>query len=301
MLINLISTRADTGIYTDLWSQSFFDAIDDDQLFDAEVEAIKVAATITEPPEGNGKILIVGDLHRKSQPLIAAFAKAKECGAKTIFQVGDFGIWPGLAGWQWLEMVALLSRITGITMIFIDGNHEDFEQIERYPVNQFNWRPMRPGVFHAPRGHVFSHCGIRFGAMGGATSLDRQSRIPGASWWPGEEITSKDLYNLKANVDNTAVEVLLTHDTLTYAELPLDRQLKFPRPEVLRAENHRKLLDAAAEIAQPKVLIHGHFHLPKRQAFRAPWGRMVDVISLNKETDDGAYALIETEKNENII
>ena len=68
---------------------------------------------------------------------------------------GDFGIpWVGESDetdHKWLEWLAQLSY----TVLFVDGNHENFDQLCRYPVK--NWsggrvHELRPNLYHLLRG-----------------------------------------------------------------------------------------------------------------------------------------------------
>lgn len=49
--------------------------------------------------------------------------------ADLILQVGDFGIWPGRGGQLYLEAGDQALAEAGLRLWFIDGNHEDFEQL----------------------------------------------------------------------------------------------------------------------------------------------------------------------------
>ena len=61
------------------------------------------------------------------------------------------------------------------TVLFIDGNHENFDALSEYPVEQWRGgkvRKIRPHVMHLMRGQAFELQGCTFFAMGGAQSHD---------------------------------------------------------------------------------------------------------------------------------
>lgn len=56
------------------------------------------------------------------------------------------------------------------TLLFIDGNCENFEELNKYPVKEWNGgrvHEIRPSVLHLIRGEVFELCGKKIFAFGG--------------------------------------------------------------------------------------------------------------------------------------
>lgn len=75
------------------------------------------------------------------------------------------------------------------TLLFIDGNHENFDRLEAYPeVAMFGGkvRKIRENIFHLQRGRVYTVEGKRFFCFGGAASIDKYMRIENVSWWARE-------------------------------------------------------------------------------------------------------------------
>jgi hypothetical protein len=60
-----------------------------------------------------------------------------------------------------------------------------------------------------PRGARFTVVGRSFVSLGGAPSIDFETRVPGGDWWPTEMITYEDVAHVVAG--GTA-DVMLTHD-----------------------------------------------------------------------------------------
>lgn len=102
------------------------------------------------------------------------------------------------------------------TTLFVDGNHENFELLNRYPVEDWNnGKVHRVGnsILHLMRGQVFEIDDRTFFTMGGATSVDRNMRVPGADWWPEEMPSRAEYAEAKANLGacGRKVDIVLTH------------------------------------------------------------------------------------------
>lgn len=126
------------------------------------------------------------------------------------------------------------------TTLFVDGNHENFDRLYTYPVEEWNGgkvHKIRPSVIHLMRGQVFTIEGKKIFTFGGAGShdisggilepddpdfkkkkreLDRDwisYRINHLSWWqeelPSEEEMEEGRRNLEAN--GNEVDYIVTH------------------------------------------------------------------------------------------
>ncbi len=102
------------------------------------------------------------------------------------------------------------------TICFCDGNHENFDAISSYPIEEWNGgfiHRIRKNVIHLMRGSIFTIDGRTVFAMGGAYSTDRYMRTKQYSWWE-EELPNDDEYktaahNLKAA--NYQVDYIVSH------------------------------------------------------------------------------------------
>jgi len=118
---------------------------------------------------------------------------------------GDFGcVWDGSK-----EDDYWLNWLNGknFTTLFVDGNHENFDLLYQYDVEEFcggKVHKIRDSVFHLMRGEVFNVDGNKIFAMGGASSHDMHLRREGLSWWR-QELPSEEEYQ-------NAVENLAKHD-----------------------------------------------------------------------------------------
>lgn len=136
---------------------------------------------------------------------------------------GDFGLlWDGGKSdnfWlNWLDEKPW-------TTLFVDGNHENFDLLESYPVEQWNGgkvRKIRPSIYHLMRGQVFDLHGHKFFTFGGASSIDREDRIEGESWWARELPNEKELEEALDSLakHSNRVDYVVTHTCPTSA-LPM--------------------------------------------------------------------------------
>ena len=86
---------------------------------------------------------------------------------------GDFGgIW--LGDERDNERIGELEELP-FTVLFVSGNHENFEALAKYPIVEWNSGKaqfIRPNVIHLMRGQVFNIESHTFFTMGGAASHD---------------------------------------------------------------------------------------------------------------------------------
>ncbi len=106
--------------------------------------------------------------------------------------------------------------------MFVDGNHENFDRLESYPVEMWNGGKVHvirrddnnnPKVIHLMRGQIFEIEGKKIFTFGGGYSIDKNRRIRGSSWWEREMPTDAEMNeaicNLKEN--DYAVDYIITH------------------------------------------------------------------------------------------
>jgi hypothetical protein len=193
---------------------------------------------------------------------------------KVILHLGDFGVWPGRAGRDYLHAVLEALYDAGAELWFIDGNHEDFTQLDG-----FNTR-WGPRIRHLPRGHRWDWHNRTWLAMGGAVSVDKVFRREGVSWWPEEEITIAQ--GVRAERGGPA-EVMVCHDA------PMSVPLRLPPPsrgwdsrDLARADHHRDVLQGIVDEVRPRWLMHGHYHLSHETTVKMAHGP-VQVTGLDMD------------------
>ena len=113
---------------------------------------------------------------------------------------GDFGgVWNNSNEelyWQkWLKE-------KNFTTLFVDGNHENFDLLEKYEIKEWNGgnvQLINDSIIHLMRGQIYNIQGLNFFVMGGAESIDKHHRIEGKSWWR-QEIPSR--HEFDEGIDN---------------------------------------------------------------------------------------------------
>lgn len=127
---------------------------------------------------------------------------------------GDFG-----GVWDAAETDAYVQKAynrRNFTTLFIDGNHENHDLLDKYTVETWHGgkvHKISDHIIHLMRGQVFTIDGATFFTMGGAESTDKKYRKEGVSWWaremPSDDEFEEALENLtKVNFD---VDIVLTH------------------------------------------------------------------------------------------
>ena len=190
----------------------------------------------------------------------------------------------GICGFSKEQEAATRAYLRGLpmTVLFADGNHEQFDALNSYSVDEWNGgkvHKIADNIIHLMRGQVFDVDGIRFFTMGGASShdidagvlepsdpdftikrkkLDREMalyRISRVSWWaeelPSEEEMAEGLANLE-RVGNK-VDVILTHC------MPSSVQDIYSRGQY-KHDRLTDYLDIVKEKCEFKMWFFGHYH-----------------------------------------
>ena len=108
------------------------------------------------------------------------------------------------------------------TTLFIDGNHENMDRLNSYPIADWNGGKVHKisnSIIHLMRGEVFTIDNKTFFTFGGARSTDRGPATGtelldhGICWWPEELCSQKERDNAVENLQkhNNKVDYILTH------------------------------------------------------------------------------------------
>ena len=101
--------------------------------------------------------------------------------------------------------------------------------------------------------------------IGGAVSIDRAYRTEGYSWWPDEELSTKELNELVDKYDDNLPEIMVTHDcpesiaeimvglvpTISNGLAKLDPQ---------HASRSRQAFQSMLDMHRPRLWVYGHWH-----------------------------------------
>lgn len=207
-------------------------------------------------------IFITGDTHRTDLLCIHHFCDNHPELTKDdyIIIAGDFG---GVWSMDTLERDLQPFSDLPVTVLFVDGNHENFDLINSYPVEMWNGgkvHKIKPDIIHLMRGQVFEIEGKTIFTFGGATSIDKDYRVEGESWWLQELPTYEELDEGVANLKRygNRVDYIITHScserAFAYPIIQNNATIKYHCPEV-------QMLSYIEEIATFKHWFFGHFHL----------------------------------------
>jgi len=231
-----------------------------------------------------GLVLLVGDLHGNTGAGLSLIDRAVDVGAATIAVLGDFGWWPSTSrGRAFVEDLDSGLTETGVRLVWVDGNHESFDLLNTVPVHDNGLRPITDHITHLPRGYRWTWAGFDWLALGGATSLDRERRQEGYSWFAQEEITEDEA---DAVITGGHADVMLVHDSPA-DEIPgiAGNLQRFPAMEVHRAGAHRFRLRSVVAKVRPTVVFHGHYHQRFTGQMMLPDGGQVLTEGLGRDGD----------------
>lgn len=207
------------------------------------------------------RILVVGDTHCNHNFMIwKVFNFAENFGCDAIFVVGDFGFWPNTEiGAKFLSSVSYKATEKNIPVYFLDGNHEDFFTLEDVYGGLSNCKDfisIRKNIFYSPRSHSWEWDGVKFLSLGGAFSVDRNRRVMGQSWFTEETLRLVDIENC---LRSQKVDVMLTHDCPSAMDIRSISHVFYRT--FAESESNRRNLQKVVDHLQPRMLIHGHYHV----------------------------------------
>lgn len=159
------------------------------------------------------RILITGDIHG-------------EISVKRILKIDylteeDYVIIAGDAKIVWDKsdrQLALVEKLKKkpFTILFIDGNHENFDLLNSYKVQQWkggNVHKIADNIYHLMRGQIFTINKKKIFTFGGAMSVDRFKGIEGVDWWEEELPSVEEMNEGFKNLDRHRykVDYIVTH------------------------------------------------------------------------------------------
>jgi predicted phosphodiesterase len=206
-------------------------------------------------------ILVTGDTHGNID-----FNKIKLLSDKKILTMNDYLIIAGDFGAIWdkntLDSDLSVYENLNFNILFVDGNHENFNLLNSFPVQKWNGgdvHVIRDNIKHLKRGQVFIIDNKKILTFGGATSIDKYFRTENISWWKEEVPTIDDLQYAKSNLEkyNNQVDYIITHSIDEHALAQLSISLK----SKIKVFEENYLLNWIAENVTYKHWYFGHFHL----------------------------------------
>lgn len=148
------------------------------------------------------------------------------------------------------------------TILWVDGNHDNHpywyqQEVKQWHGGEVNFHPLADNVIHLKRGEYYEIDGNTFWCMGGASSVDRNHRIDGFTWWK-EELPSISEMNHGMDVlysHNNRVDYILTHTMPSSLVVPLFKY-SFNQNDPLE-----KYFDEVFKTVDFQYWLCGHFHM----------------------------------------
>lgn len=183
------------------------------------------------------------------------------------------------------------------TTCFVDGNHENFTRLNRFPVEMWHGgkvHKLRPHVIHLMRGEMFELCEKHIFAFGGARSHDidgsatkeelekdytagvlrrndpdfekkkeqlhgRWTRIEEESWWRAEMPSEEEMQHGLATLNryHMQTDFIISHDAPASVLAVLSHGWTAPNPL-------NQYLEKIRQMTEYKAWFFGHHHVDRQ-------------------------------------
>lgn len=241
-------------------------------------------------------IYVTGDTHAD----FSRFTKKSRWRAMAEPGEGDFVIVCGDFGLLWAKSFELeynldwMSRLP-FTLLWVQGNHENYDMIAEYPIEEWKGgkvRKMLPNIILLERGQVFEMEGKTFFTFGGASSHDVQGsildqndpdyreqvkkanrerlpyRVNHLSWWEQELPTEQEMQEGRSNLEKVdyKVDYVITHCTSSRRQELILEKLR-QRGYFSCHNQSDRLTDYFGELEEKLQFRHwyfGHYHFNER-------------------------------------
>ena len=173
---------------------------------------------------------------------------------------GDFGgVWDG----KWQDrIVQNFYDEQPYTTLFIDGNHENFDLLNQYPVENWNGGKVHlitDKIIHLMRGQVFTIAGKSIFTFGGGLSIDKIYRTCGINWWPQEEPSERECREAIDNLESHdfGIDYIVTHAA---PESIVRNEINSSHNLLCLDCQTEKFLDKVLERTEYEHWFCGHYH-----------------------------------------
>lgn len=213
---------------------------------------------------------IAGDWHGNWRWAVACIDSFGKAGIKSVFQLGDFGIWPGQRGEEYLGKLRRVLEDYDMTLYVTLGNHEDYDQVAAHEKDEQGIAWFRHNIAVLPRVYAFTHRSRNFLSLGGAPSIDKEYRTKGHDWWSQEMISDADadlaIETTEEFKDSGGVGVMFAHDAPDGGTLAVQRIIDgnpqgWSRSAINYATEGRTRMNNVVYAVKPEVFLHGHYHV----------------------------------------
>ena len=230
-------------------------------------------------------ILVTGDIHgnidisklkNKLNPVFDEMTKED-----FLIICGDFGlVWDNSneeLWWRnWLDNKTF-------TTLFVDGNHENYDMLYNYPVEEWNGgnvHRISDSIFHLMRGQLFNLQGKTFFTMGGAESHDKERRVLHESIWEQELPDDSEYETALKTIENCGynVDYVISHCAPSRIQNRINRLYGYEEYQPNRLTD---FFDELMDKLDYKKWFCGHYHIEykneKYNKFRVLYNKIVQL------------------------
>ncbi len=206
-------------------------------------------------------VYVTGDTHGDPERLSKNALKVLQDG-DTLIVCGDFGfIWDKSRAEE--KILKALSK-RKYNICFIDGTHENFDLLNKYPVSVWNGgkvHKIADNIYHLMRGQIFEIDTLRIFTMGGGESPDLDSRIEDNPWLKYEIPSKEELLEGANNLEKVdcKLDVIITHEPST----TIKDFLKLDDANAVRVTALNAYFDELAKCSEFKRWFFGSLHMDK--------------------------------------
>lgn len=189
---------------------------------------------------------------------------------------GDFGfIWDGSE-----KEEKILNSIgkKRFTTLFVDGNHENFDLLDKYEVTDWNGGKVQHisgNLYHLMRGQIYDLEGKKFFILGGGESEDKETRIEMGTWWPQEAPDINEMRKVVEKLDSIGrnVDYIITHEPPAHIKNLFDNSMR-------SLTGLNVFLDEISKQVKYKTWYFGNLHINRKITSRHQ-ALFTDVVPLN--------------------
>lgn len=169
---------------------------------------------------------ITGDTHGERQRLLDYIEQYKKNPSfDKLLICGDFGyIFHGDKSEQ--NFLDKVENESDFDILFLDGNHENFDEIYKYPIENWNGgkvHKIRENIYHLMRGEIYTINEKKLFVFGGGYSIDKDWRVQhyhwtgNKCWWVQEFPNQQEIDNAFNNLEknNWNIDYIFSHSAPT--------------------------------------------------------------------------------------
>lgn len=251
-------------------------------------------------------IAVMGDPH--TSPAIPGLIKrAAKAGASAVILLGDIELRESAWNMHRLAEIDIAAEEAGTTVYLLLGNHDDYDYADRRRAEAGD---AEMPAAHELTGHVrlLSHRQASIITFNTDSGVSRRALvIPGAAdFWPSavaqwktESIMPPQMTSaFDTQLDAQSIDVMLSHDAPISLQTPAVAKIRERSASKIDVRTRDEVRESAAivdsyySLANPKLAVHGHFHVADEFADPTTGRR---IISLNRAGQTGGSILLDLE------